>query len=74
MIVCIDTNVMVQARGAGHPFYPILDACVWGRLKWAVSTPILLEYEEIITRLSGRGAARFTALTRRFANDSARSR
>jgi putative PIN family toxin of toxin-antitoxin system len=53
MIVCIDTNVMVQARAAGHPFHPILDACVSGRLKWAVSTPVLLEYEEVITRLSG---------------------
>jgi predicted nucleic acid-binding protein len=32
MTVCIDTNVVVQARASGHSFYPILDACVAGRL------------------------------------------
>ena len=58
MIVCLDTNVVVQARAVGHPYFPILNACVAGRLTWAVSTGILLEYEEIITTLSGSPAWR----------------
>ena len=56
MIVCIDTNVLVQARAAGHSFFSILNAWVAGRFSLAVSTGILLEYEEVITRLSGRAA------------------
>jgi uncharacterized protein len=54
MIVCLDTNTVVQALAQHHPFHPILDAWVAGRLTWAVSTPILLEYEEVLIRLSGR--------------------
>ena len=57
MIVCIDTNTLVQALAAGHAFRPIMDAWVSGRITLAVTTPILLEYEEVITRMSG--AARF---------------
>ena len=53
MIVCIDTNTVVQALAQHHPFHPILDAWVAGHVVWAVSTPILLEYEEVLTRLSG---------------------
>jgi putative PIN family toxin of toxin-antitoxin system len=53
MIVCIDSNVAVQARASGHSFIPIMDACVSGRITWAVSTGILLDYEEIIILLSG---------------------
>ena len=54
MIVCIDTNTVVQALATRHAFFPILDAWVEGRMTWAVSGGILLEYEEVITRLSGR--------------------
>ena len=46
MIVCLDTNIVVQALAEGHSFHPILNA-------WAVSTEVLLEYEEVLTRLSG---------------------
>ena len=53
MIVCIDTNTVVQALAQHHAFHPILDAWVAGHLTWAVSTPVLLEYEEVLTRLSG---------------------
>jgi len=53
MIVCLDTNAVVQALAQHHPFHPILDAWVAGHLTWAVSTPVLLEYEEVLTRLSG---------------------
>ena len=53
MTLCLDTNTVVQALALNHPFNPILDAWVAGHLTWAVSTPILLEYEEVLTRLSG---------------------
>ena len=53
MIVCLDTNTVVQALAEGHAFHPILDAWVAGKLTWAVSTEVLLEYEEVLTRLSG---------------------
>ena len=56
MIVCIDTNVLVQARARGHPFHPILDAWVNGRYAIAISTGVLLEYEEVLTRLGGKPA------------------
>jgi predicted nucleic acid-binding protein len=49
MILCLDTNTVVQALAQHHPFHPILDAWVAGHLTWAVSTPILLEYEEVLT-------------------------
>ena len=53
MILCIDTNTVVQALAQDHAFHPILDSWVAGDVIWAVSTPILLEYEEVLTRLSG---------------------
>jgi putative PIN family toxin of toxin-antitoxin system len=62
MIVCLDTNIVVQALAEGHQFHPILDAWVEGRIVWAVSTEVLLEYEEVITRMSG--PARWRKLAR----------
>ena len=53
MIFCLDTDTLVQAFARHHPFNPILEAWVSGRMTWAVSTPILLEYEEVLTRISG---------------------
>ena len=53
MILCLDTNTVVQALAKHHPFHPILDKWVAGYLTWAVSTPILLEYEEVITDILG---------------------
>lgn len=53
MTVCIDTNTLVQARATGHPYFPILNAAILGRLRWAISNRILSEYEEIITLTSG---------------------
>jgi putative PIN family toxin of toxin-antitoxin system len=55
MRVCIDTNVLVQLFGAARPLSPIADALQQGRLEFAVSNEILLEYEEILTQLSGQG-------------------
>lgn len=55
MIICLDTNVLSQARASGHAYFPILNSWVAGRFKLAVSTGILLEYEEVIARMNGRG-------------------
>ncbi len=52
MMVCLDTNVLVQARATGHVFFPILNAWVAGKFGLAVSTPILLEYEEVIAQMT----------------------
>ncbi|MBI2928844.1 MAG: putative toxin-antitoxin system toxin component, PIN family [Verrucomicrobia bacterium] len=53
MTVCLDTNVLLQIFGRRHPFYPILRALLDGRLTSAVSTEILLEYEEVTVKSSG---------------------
>jgi putative PIN family toxin of toxin-antitoxin system len=53
MTVCLDTGVFLQMFGRKQPFYPILRALLDGRIILAVSTDILLEYEEIIVKLSG---------------------
>lgn len=55
MLVVLDTNVAVQARAAGHPFHRILRAWLAGDVVIAVSTEILLEYEEVITERAGPG-------------------
>jgi len=36
MIICLDTNVLVQARASSHPYFAILDAWVGGKLTMAV--------------------------------------
>jgi len=53
MTVCLDTGVFLQMFGRRQPFYRILRALLDGQLILAVSTEILLEYEEIIVKLSG---------------------
>jgi putative PIN family toxin of toxin-antitoxin system len=53
MTACLDTGVFLQIFGRKQPFYPILRALLDGRLILAVSTEILLEYQEVTTRLSG---------------------
>ena len=54
MRVCIDTNVLVQLFGRNAAGRPIRDALLAGRIDWAVSNEVLLEYEEATTLLSGR--------------------
>lgn len=54
MIVCIDTNVFVQASKAGHRLEVIFKAWFQRRFRWAISTDILAEYEEILTQNGGR--------------------
>jgi putative PIN family toxin of toxin-antitoxin system len=53
MTVCLDTSVFLQMFGRKQPFYRILRALLDGSLTLAVSTEILLEYEEITVKLSG---------------------
>ncbi len=54
MTVCLDTGVFLQIFGRKQPFYPILRALLDGRLALALSTEILLEYEEVTVKLSGK--------------------
>jgi len=54
MRVCIDTNSLLPLFGSRSPFADIKNALLTGSMELAVSTAILLEYEEVITRLSGR--------------------
>ena len=54
MTVCLDTGVFLQIFGRNLPFYPILRALLDGRLTLALSTEILLEYEEVTVKLSGQ--------------------
>jgi putative PIN family toxin of toxin-antitoxin system len=53
MTVCLDTGVFLQIFGRKQPFYPILRALLDGRVTLALSTEILLEYEEVTVKLSG---------------------
>jgi putative PIN family toxin of toxin-antitoxin system len=54
--VCLDTNVLIQARAGSHPYGVILDAFVFGLMNWAVSNRVLSEYEEIISQKAGEAA------------------
>ena len=54
MIVVLDTNALVQVFGQASPFGSLREALRHGKVEWAVSTPILLEYEEVIRRSSGQ--------------------
>ena len=54
MIVVLDTNALIQIFGQASSFAAIREALRNGRLELAVSTPILLEYEEVILRFGGR--------------------
>lgn len=50
MTVCIDTNVLLGIFASKHANRPILEAWLSGAFQWAVTTEILLEYEEIMLR------------------------
>ena len=58
MIVVIDTNVALAMFKPSHRNHLIFRAWSMGRFAWAVTTDILLEYEEIMTRL---GSAAYAA-------------
>jgi len=52
VIVVIDTNVVMSMFKRGHRNRPIFDAWAAGTLQWAISTEILLEYEETAARMT----------------------
>jgi putative PIN family toxin of toxin-antitoxin system len=52
MIVVIDTNVVLTMFKPSRANRPIFEAWVQGALRWAVSTDILLEYEETAARMA----------------------
>ena len=62
MTVVLDSNALVQMSGLASPHAALKQALMEGRL--AVSTPILLEYEEVICRYSNR--ARWEDVARMF--------
>jgi uncharacterized protein len=53
MTVVLDTNVVVQMFGRVSHLAPLREALLRGEVIVAVSTPVLLEYEEVIRRSSG---------------------
>jgi putative PIN family toxin of toxin-antitoxin system len=57
MIVVVDTNAVLGAFTEKHAHRPLLDAAFGGQIVWAVSTDILLEYEEILAQRSGLARA-----------------
>lgn len=63
MLVCVDTNVMLHAFARGSDSVALFKAIGSGRIGIAVSTSILLEYEEIAAQQGGAPfAARIMAL------------
>jgi len=54
MTVVLDSNVLVQMSGRTSPHAGLKRALIEGRFVLAVSTPILLEYEEVVCRYAGR--------------------
>lgn len=53
MIACIDTNVVLGMFGRTAPLLVLRQALLVGKFRWALSTEILLEYEEIAAREMG---------------------
>ncbi len=54
MTAVLDTNALLQIFSTAAPLAPILTAVRNGWLRLAVTTPVLLEYEEVVLRSSGR--------------------
>jgi predicted nucleic acid-binding protein len=48
MTVCVDTNALLPMLSLTHPARAIRLAWLRGAFSWALSTEILLEYEEIV--------------------------
>jgi predicted nucleic acid-binding protein len=53
MILCLDTNVLIQARARSHPYGVLLDGFAFGLMHLAVSNRVLTEYAEIIIDKAG---------------------
>lgn len=54
MLVVIDTHVLLRLFGRRAQHREIREALLTGQLSWAVSTEVLLEYEEIVVAKAGR--------------------
>ncbi|WP_375446399.1 putative toxin-antitoxin system toxin component, PIN family [uncultured Fibrella sp.] len=57
MRIVVDTNVLLAALPKASRFRAIINALVSGRLNLVVSTPILLEYQEILTQKTNASIA-----------------
>ena len=55
MTVCIDTNVLVEMFGSTAQWTKIRHALLNNCLAWAMTTEILLEYQEVAERQLGPG-------------------
>jgi len=53
VLICVDTNVMLHAFARKSSLLPLFKAVGEGRLKLALSTSILLEYEEVCAQQGG---------------------
>lgn len=56
MTVCVDTNVLIQARSKRHRYGEILDGFMFGLMDWAVSNRVVTEYREILSAKAGQAA------------------
>lgn len=57
MRIVVDTNVLLAALPTVSRFRTIINALAAGQLELVVSTAILLEYQEILTRKTNEGVA-----------------
>lgn len=59
MLVVVDTNVMISALARQSPIAPLFRAIAKGELRLAITSAIVLEYEEIAAE---RGGPAFAAM------------
>ena len=57
MRVVLDTNILIAIIGRKSPFRWLFDALIDGRITLCVTTPILLEYREILELKNGSEVA-----------------
>ncbi|MCC6280944.1 MAG: putative toxin-antitoxin system toxin component, PIN family [Saprospiraceae bacterium] len=51
--VVIDTNVLIAMIGLASPYRPVFESILSGELTMCITTEILYEYQEILTRKNG---------------------
>ena len=67
MLVCVDTNVMLHAFARSSAWAPLFKAIGAGNLRLALSTSIVLEYEEVCAQRGGTAFAGAEASNEGFA-------
>ena len=55
--IVLDTNSLIQSLPARSPYHKIWTDYLSGQLVFCVTTSILNEYEEILTRLVGKNGS-----------------